>query len=549
MGQMRIRSVLALAALALVPRSAAAGGEEGMCRVVDIDFTPTDGLQIVVWLEEADGTFVDTLYITDQVGRRGLGNRPGRFDFNTAWAWPYGRRITTFPVWAHRHGQSWPMVIFQNDDGSHSNESALSHSPAQSSVEGYYCRPFREGEAGWDTQTCASVAFTDKGKAWDSEPQLYPPRADVEFDPIIDHATSQMFDEINPFDAVTQATPVGGVRFDLSWPIPDALPIGDYVVWVEVSKELDMNGTYNETTYPEPVGILYGDYGIPYRGQPSVVYRADFQIGPEASLGFATSYEGYGDPDGQDGDIRPPDGTIDDDVPGSGALRLLTTISNGDMYQMRVDARLEYDDIAPGAPEDNGVIETTSDSATVSFFEPGDDVDLGVVTGYEIRYRAGTEMTDTNFLDSSSVAGTVQPSGAGELLEITVDGLLPQTNYYIGIRAYDGCHNYGPLTVIRATTAARETGEVDACFVATAAYGSLMANDVQLLREFRDSTLRQTVLGELLVEAYYTFGPAAAGVIGDSEELRGLARDLLDPVIDWLREQWKDEPEDEDEDE
>jgi hypothetical protein len=119
-------------------------------------------------------------------------------------------------------------------------------------------------------------------------------------------------------------------------------------------------------------------------------------------------------------------------------------------------------------------------------------------------------------------------------MEITVEGLLPQTEYYVGVRAFDGCRNFGPLTVIHATTTARETGEVDACFVATAAYGSLMANDVQMLREFRDSTLRQTVLGELLVEAYYTFGPAAAGVIAESEELRGLARDLLEPVIDWL---------------
>ena len=42
-----------------------------------------------------------------------------------------------------------------------------------------------------------------------------------------------------------------------------------------------------------------------------------------------------------------------------------------------------------------------------------------------------------------------------------------------------------------------------------------MANDVQMLREFRDSALRQTLVGELLVEAYYTFGPAAAGVISD----------------------------------
>jgi hypothetical protein len=354
-----------------------------------------------------------------------------------------------------------------------------------------------------------------------------------------------MFDELNPFDAVTQATPVGGVRFQLSWPIPDQLPLGDYVLWVEASKEFDQNASYNETNYPEPTGILYGDYGAPYRGQPSVVYQVPFAVGPDGSTGLATSYDGYGDPDGVDGDVRAPDSSIDDDVPGSGALRLLTTIDGGDTFKLRVQSRLEFDDTPPGAPEGNGVLDVTSSTATISFFEPGDDGDIGVVTGYEVRYRAGTEMTDANFLDSSSVPDTLEPSGPGEPIELTIEGLLPQTNYYVGVRAYDGCHNFGPLTVIEATTAPRETGEVDACFIATAAYGSLMANDVQLLREFRDSALRQTVLGELLVEAYYTFGPAAAGVIGESEELRGLARDLLDPVIDWLRDAWKDDAEDE----
>jgi hypothetical protein len=90
--------------------------------------------------------------------------------------------------------------------------------------------------------------------------------------------------------------------------------------------------------------------------------------------------------------------------------------------------------------------------------------------------------------------------------------------------------------VIELTTSERETGEVDACFVATAAYGSLLANDVEMLRHVRDSVLRTNVAGELLVEAYYTFGPALAGLVGESEELRGLARDVLDPLVEWVKE-------------
>jgi hypothetical protein len=62
-----------------------------------------------------------------------------------------------------------------------------------------------------------------------------------------------------------------------------------------------------------------------------------------------------------------------------------------------------------------------------------------------------------------------------------------------------------------------------------------MANDVEQLRGFRDQVLRQTVLGELAVEAYYTFGPVLAGVIGESEVLRATARTALEPVVARVR--------------
>jgi hypothetical protein len=130
----------------------------------------------------------------------------------------------------------------------------------------------------------------------------------------------------------------------------------------------------------------------------------------------------------------------------------------------------------------------------------------------------------------------IEPIEPGSLQLVTLEALLPRTTYYVGVRAFDDCQNYGPLTVVQLQTLERPVGEVDACFVATAAYGSLMANDVEMLRHVRDAYLRTNVLGELLVEAYYTFGPAIAGIVDESEDLRGVARDLLDPVIDFVKE-------------
>jgi hypothetical protein len=89
--------------------------------------------------------------------------------------------------------------------------------------------------------------------------------------------------------------------------------------------------------------------------------------------------------------------------------------------------------------------------------------------------------------------------------------------------------------VVPFTTNDRALGQVDACFVATAAYGSLMANDVEMLRHFRDTALRSNVLGELFVESYYTFGPAVAGLVGESDDMRVTARQALAPLVAWVK--------------
>jgi hypothetical protein len=149
--------------------------------------------------------------------------------------------------------------------------------------------------------------------------------------------------------------------------------------------------------------------------------------------------------------------------------------------------------------------------------------------------RATDEMTQDNFASSMPVTAKVTPEDPGHLQTFDLDGLLPETDYWIGIRAYDGCHNGGDVAITKVTTAARVSGAVDACFVATAAYGSIMANDVETLRHFRDSLLRTNALGELGVEAYYTFGPAVAGVVGESDALRATAREALRPLIERVR--------------
>jgi hypothetical protein len=521
------------------------------CVNVKVELTPAHSLQLVAWLEQADGTFVDTLYITAKTGLYGMGNRPGRFDFNSGPVpdpnkgiddmWPYGRRVTTFPVWAHRHGMTWPEVIFQDEA-----ENNLSHSVSQSSIEVTppYCRPLSSDgnfqcwnasdKTIWDTGTCATRVHTDKGKFSPTRTSLYPPRADLT-PQVEDSPSVALFRMMNPFDAISRATPAGGQPLAINWPVPPGLPGGDYVLYVEASKGFDFNGTYNPTTYPAPTNISYASCGQPYRGQPSVIYRVPFTVSGEQSVATVRDYVGYGDPDGASGTLNPPDTSISTDTPGSGALRLQLVSDGGEMFRVRVSNIPQLDYAPPDAPAQLEPFTIGSSTATLRFIEPGDDGLVGPVAGYEIRMRANSDITEDNFAESMTVLTNVVPDGPGQLATVQVQGLLPETEYSIAVRAFDDCHNKSPIAVTRFTTADRVVGTVDACFVATAAYGSTMANDVDDLRHFRDAILGRTVFGELAIETYYTFGPALAGIVGESETLRQTTRTLLAPIVTRVR--------------
>jgi hypothetical protein len=187
----------------------------------------------------------------------------------------------------------------------------------------------------------------------------------------------------------------------------------------------------------------------------------------------------------------------------------------------------------PDAPTNVVAVSADATKATISFVAPGDA--QSPVKGYEVRVRANDPITDANFAQSMPIAASFAVAAPGQTQMFDVTGLLPATQYYVGVRAYDLCHNTSTVGSVPVKTADAKVGEVSWCFVATAAYGSAMANEVDMLRGFRDRMLRGSVLGELAIESYYTFGPAVAGVVGESELLRATARDVLAPIVRVVR--------------
>ncbi len=524
-----LAAVTALGLAALTPRADA-------CKVVEVELTPTPSLQMVVWLEDSAGNFVDTLFITQATGTYGLGNRPGIFNYNSGDWWPYGRREAVFPIWAHKRNHQYPMLVFQDrqDDN-------LSHSLSQSSQEQRYCRPTLESEihANMDMMTCPTLrTYTDKGMFDPTgKKSLYPPRNDL-VDPRtpaeggVDHADAKMFGTLNDLDTVSRPTPPSGLSYRILWNIPEGMAPGAYKVRVEVSKERDRNAGH---TYPSPVLQSWGEYGVPSLGQPSVLWEVPIMIDATARKSLALDYAGYGDPMGADGLVSPPDATIASNE-GSGAGRLAVASDAGTMYRVKVTTQPTGDSIAPGTPSMLQATEVKADSAKLEFLAPGGDGETGMIAGYEVRMRAGEPIvTEADFTAASLVQVSTDATAPGAKKIITLTGLLPRTNYFIAVRASDGCLNVGPMAVVKITTPEAIVDPTDpggGCFIATAAFGSLLAPKVTMLRAFRDRVLRRSVFGQTFIQLYYSVSPPFADSIRPYPTLRAMARGGLGPVIE-----------------
>jgi very-short-patch-repair endonuclease len=72
------------------------------------------------------------------------------------------------------------------------------------------------------------------------------------------------------------------------------------------------------------------------------------------------------------------------------------------------------------------------------------------------------------------------------------------------------------------------------CFIATAAYGTKTAEELDVLRKFRDLTLESNLVGRQLADLYYLVSPPFANIIARSKNMRAFVRLSLKPIIRYL---------------
>lgn len=186
---------------------------------------------------------------------------------------------------------------------------------------------------------------------------------------------------------------------------------------------------------------------------------------------------------------------------------------------------------------------STSDADILAVAREGNKIQA--IKLYRERYNCGlAEAKDA--VETMLAGGTPQRPGlvvpppaaiSSSALDLEVVGLLRQDQKIQAIKLY---RERTGLGLKEAKEAVERIGAqhgialpvaTSRCFVATAAYGSAFAPEVDALRTFRDEVLAASRGGRLAVRIYYRVSPPIAAYVARSAPARRIVRAALGPVV------------------
>jgi len=146
-------------------------------------------------------------------------------------------------------------------------------------------------------------------------------------------------------------------------------------------------------------------------------------------------------------------------------------------------------------------------------------------------------------LEEENIAGFIIPRNLldGEFTVLLDDeeihyklGNTPETNTISII--FDGADNYTlGITATEYLGVEYKKSNNGGCLIATAAFGSEMAPQIQLLREIRDNTVLQTQYGSMFMSSfnqfYYSFSPVVADYERENPTFKEVVKITLTPLL------------------
>ena len=180
-------------------------------------------------------------------------------------------------------------------------------------------------------------------------------------------------------------------------------------------------------------------------------------------------------------------------------------------------------------------IDVDRPNGAVPYSSPSDNPFFGATAGRDEIYAVGLRNPFRFSFDRAT--GLLYAGDVGQDAREEVDIITRAGNY--GWRVFEGtlCTNNDPglCTSVSQGDGGGGGGGGGGCFIATAAYGSRFADEVQVLRAFRDRYLLSNSPGRLAVAAYYKVSPPLARRVATHETLRVAVRGLLRPIVGWAQ--------------
>ncbi len=188
-----------------------------------------------------------------------------------------------------------------------------------------------------------------------------------------------------------------------------------------------------------------------------------------------------------------------------------------------VTASFQWEPVLPTVTTDPATDITTYSALLSMIYTTGN------YTTVDVRFAA-KRATDATWFHGSWVSRTEDG-----IYRYTLTDLASQTEYEFKAQLrYNDTVIEGDVR--RFTTGAEPTLGLGflPCFIAPAAYGTPAAEEIDVLREFRDVVLLESTVGSQFVALYYRLSPPVADVISGNGFLRAVVRELMvDPVV-WI---------------
>ncbi|HIA48238.1 MAG TPA: hypothetical protein EYN96_09805 [Candidatus Hydrogenedentes bacterium] len=137
-----------------------------------------------------------------------------------------------------------------------------------------------------------------------------------------------------------------------------------------------------------------------------------------------------------------------------------------------------------------------------------------------------TRQSDGTFAPETDAANVeIDPASSATRATVTdgiINAALSNANSMISVATTGGAG---------ASSGGGSGSSSSTCFIATAAYGTPMAAEIDTLRAVRDMYLLNNVAGSAFVDTYYRLSPAVADKVAESPMLAALVRALLTPFV------------------